>query len=86
MPMSERLKNAISFLNGFRKLTIIAVLILVGVIFRVTGHLTGMEMVELLRYTVVAFMAGNTVEHIGKAVQEWVKGNGKNVVDRAKND
>lgn len=86
MPLSERARNAIAFLNGFRKLTVIAVLILVGVIFRLSGHLTGTEMVELLRYTVVAFMAGNTVEHIGKAVTEWVKGNQEQIIQRNKND
>lgn len=74
MPLSERVRNIVSFLHGFRKFTVIAVLMVIGVTFRVTGHITGTEMVELLRYTVVAFMAGNTVEHIGKAVQEWVKG------------
>lgn len=74
MPLSERAKNILNFLNGFRKFTIMAALIIIGVTFRLTGHLTGMEMVELLRYTAVAFMTANTVEHIAGAVKDWIQG------------
>lgn len=73
MAMPEWLQNAISFLNGFRKFSIMMILVLVGVSFRLSGHLTGQEMVDLLRYTAVAFMAGNGLEHMTKAVVEWVK-------------
>jgi len=71
--MNQTLKDIIQFINGFRKWSIMATLITVGVTFRVLGFLTGQEMVELLRYTAVAFMAGNSLEHMSKAVIEWVK-------------
>lgn len=85
MPLSERAKNILNFLNGFRKFTVMAVLIIVGVVFRLTGHLSGTEMVELLRYTAVAFMAANGVEHMMKATQEWIKGKVKKEIEEAKN-
>lgn len=63
----------IQFINGFRKWSIMMILIIIGVSFRITGYLTGTEMVDLLRFTGVAFMSANSVEHIGKAVLEWIK-------------
>lgn len=69
----ERIKTVIAVLNGFRKFTVMLLLVLVGVTFRILDYLTGQEMVELLRYTTVAFMAGNGIEHMTKAVLEWVK-------------
>ena len=74
MPLSERLKNIVSFLNGFRKFTVMLILIIIGVTFRLTGYLSGMEMVELLKNIGVAFMATNGIEHMAKSVIEWVKG------------
>lgn len=48
-------------------------LMAIGVGFRLSGHISGQELVELLRYTVVAFMGTNALEHMSKAVLEWVK-------------
>lgn len=67
-------KTVINFLNGFRKFTIMAALVVIGIIFRVSDHLTGQEFVELLRYTTIAFFSANGIEHMTKAVSEWVKG------------
>lgn len=78
MALSERLKLVINFLNGFRKFTIMILLMMVGIIFRLTGHLTGEEMVNLLSGTAVAFMASNSVEHMKDAVIEWIKGHSNN--------
>lgn len=73
MPLSERAKNILSFLNGFRKFTVMCILIIIGVTFRLTGHLAGDEMVNLLSGAAVAFMSANGVEHVGKVVMEWLK-------------
>jgi predicted MFS family arabinose efflux permease len=67
------LKDFISFINGFRKWSIMMILILIGIGFRLTNYLSGKEMVDLLSLTGVAFMSANSVEHIGKAVTEWLK-------------
>lgn len=67
-------KTVINFLNGFRKFTIMASLVAIGIVFRVTDHLSGQEFVELLRYTTIAFFSANGIEHMTKAVSEWIKG------------
>ena len=79
MPLSERAKNILNFLNGFRKFTVMTMLILVGIIFRVAGYLTGAEFVSLLSDTAVAYMAFNGIEHMTDAVKEWAKGKFGNV-------
>lgn len=85
--MQQWLRDLISFLNGFRKFTIMFLLISLGASFRLASLytekawgvslLSGAEMVELLRYTAVAFMATNGIEHMSKAVVEWVKNKAK---------
>lgn len=72
--LSSWLKHLIQFLNGFRKFSIMVLLIVVGVIFRVTDFISGAEFVDLLKATTVAFMATNGIEHMSKSVIEWVKG------------
>ncbi len=79
MSLSERAKNILNFLNGFRKFTIMAALIIVGIIFRVVGLLTGAEFVSLLSDVAVAYMAFNGIEHMTDAVKEWAKGKFNNV-------
>jgi len=79
MSLSERAKNFLSFLNGFRKFTIMASLITVGIIFRLLGYITGAEFVSLLSDTAVAYMAFNGVEHLTNAVKVWVQGKLNNV-------
>lgn len=68
-----RLKQIINFLNGFRKFTIMFLLIVIGVTFRITDFVSGQEFVDLLKGTAVAFMAGNGLEHMTKATIEWIK-------------
>lgn len=74
MPMSERLKNFLSFLNGFRKFTVMSILVIVAMVFRILGYINGAEMVDLLKDVAVAYMAFNGLEHMTSAVKEWVKG------------
>ena len=71
--MASKIRDFIAVLSGFRKFTIILLLMVTGIIFRLTDFITGAEFVELLRYTTVAFMAGNGIEHVTKAITEWVK-------------
>jgi len=73
MAMPQWLKDVISFINGFRKFTVMVLLLVTGISFRVTDFITGSEFVELLRYTTVAYMGTNALEHMSKAVVEWVK-------------
>lgn len=73
MPLSERAKNVLLFINGFRKFLVMTILIIVGVSFRLTGYLSGVEMVDLLSGVAIAFMSANSVEHLSKSVIEWLK-------------
>jgi hypothetical protein len=50
-------------LKGYRKWSIIAGVIVVGVVFRLANLLSGAEFVTLIQTTVVAFVSGNGVEH-----------------------
>jgi len=71
--VNGKIQEIISFLNGFRKFTVMMLLIIIGVTFKLTGQLSGAEFVDLLRYTTVAFMSANGVEHIMNGVKEWLK-------------
>lgn len=59
-------------LNGFRKWSIMILLMTFGIIFLISGHLRGNEFVDLLRFTAVAFFSFNGIEHLGKAVVAWL--------------
>lgn len=63
----------INFLNGFRKFTVMFMLIVIGTIFLVTKHLNGAEFVELLKYTAIAYMGSNGLEHMTNAVKDFLK-------------
>jgi len=73
MSIRERIRELLLVVNGFRKLTLMAVLVIVGVVFRVLDYISGAELVELLKNTTVAYMAGNGIEHMTNAVKEWLK-------------
>lgn len=67
-------KDALQFLNGFRKFTIMALVLVVGVLFRVWGFVNGAEFVDLLSTTAVAFFGTNAAEHLIKTVGQWLGG------------
>ena len=67
------IRQLVNFLNGFRKFTVMILLMLVGVVFLISGHLSGSEFVKLLSSTAVAFMSANVVEHISTTVTTWVQ-------------
>ena len=65
--------DALAFLNGFRKFVVMMMLVVIGIIFRVTDYINGKEFVDLLSATAVAFMSFNGVEHMTKAVKAWIE-------------
>lgn len=65
--------QVLQFLNGFRKWTVMAAVLAVGVIFRIVGFVSGAEFVELLSTTAVAFFGTNAAEHLIKTVGQWIK-------------
>lgn len=58
------LKKAVDTIKGLRKWSIMFLLVVTGIIFRVTDLLTGVEFVTLLKGTAIAFFSSNAVEHI----------------------
>jgi hypothetical protein len=45
-------------------------LVVVGIVFRINGLLTGIEFVALLKGTAVAFFASNAVEHVKSVIKK----------------
>lgn len=50
-------------IRGLRKWSIMVILIVISIALRVSGLLSGVEMVSLLKDTTIAFMASNAIEH-----------------------
>jgi hypothetical protein len=59
----SKIKKAVMILLGFRKFIVMTAVLVVGIVFRVSGHIDGGEFVDLLKYTTIAFMSANGVEH-----------------------
>ena len=61
------LNKVVNTIKGLRKWSIMFLLVVVGIIFRVTELLTGVEFVALLKGTAIAFFSSNAVEHVKAA-------------------
>ena len=59
---------------GFRKVTIMLILVVVSICFLISGHITGGNFTELLKVTGAAFFASNVGEHLINAVKDKIKG------------
>jgi hypothetical protein len=67
------LKTAkLSIASGFRKWSIMALILTVGITFCAIGLVSGQEFVDLIRYTAVAFFATNVAEHFIRSLQEGI--------------
>lgn len=66
--------NILEFLNGFRKLSICLLVLILSTIFLVTHHITGEQYTSVLTVTVPAYFAGNIGEHLVDSVKEWIRG------------
>lgn len=58
------LNKIVSTIKGLRKWSIMFLLVVIGVVFRVNDLLTGVEFVALLKGTAIAFFSSNAVEHV----------------------
>jgi hypothetical protein len=50
-------------IRGLRKWSIMVIIIIIGIVFRVLDYVNGVEFVSLLKGIGVAFMASNAIEH-----------------------
>jgi hypothetical protein len=77
--MTQYIINFLNTLQGLRKTMVMLSLILLGAIFRVKGYISGDNMVDLLKGTVIAFFSANGLEHITTTVKEYINTKGKKV-------
>lgn len=85
------IRDAIQVLSGMRKFSVMMCLVTLGGVFRLASlytakkyqfeFISGAEMVDLLRYTAVAYFSANTLEHMTKAIRDWATKKGKSVVE-----
>lgn len=61
------LNKLIGTIKGLRKWSIMFLLVVVSIIFRMSGLLTGLEFVALLKGTAIAFFSSNAIEHVKSA-------------------
>lgn len=76
----SKFKNFVQFLNGFRKWTIMAGIMLISSGFLALGNLSGAEFVDLHKVIIPVFLGANGVEHMMKAVKGWL---GEKVSEKA---
>lgn len=70
--MKQKIAEWLNVIFGFRKFLALMLLLIVGIVFRVMGYLSGTEFVDLAKNTTVAFFAANGVEHIVATVKDVV--------------
>lgn len=68
--MNAKLAEFLAVFFGFRKLLILMILFIVGIIFRLNDLINGAEMVDLFKTTAIAFMGANGVGKIVNAVRD----------------
>lgn len=66
-------KGSLSSVMGFRKFSVMLLLILIGVVFLVIGLLSGDNFVDLLSSTAIAFFGANVAEHATNLGSNYVK-------------
>lgn len=69
----SRLRDFISFLNGFRKLTICFLVIISATALLLTKYITSDNYTAIMTITVPAYFAGNVGEHLTSVVKDWIK-------------
>lgn len=69
--------NFLNTLQGLRKTIVMMSLIILGAVFRVKGYISGDNMVDLLKGTVIAFFSANGLEHITTTIKEYINSKGQ---------
>jgi len=72
MVMARWLRDLLSFLNGFRKLVICILALILGTIAVYTRFIDGPTYGKVLTITVPAYFAGNIGEHLTNSIKEWL--------------
>lgn len=77
--MIQFIINFLNALQGLRKTVVMGILIVLAVVFRVKGLISGDNMVQLLQGTTIAFFTANGLEHMTSTVKEYIGANGKKI-------
>lgn len=67
------IRDFIAVLSGFRKFSIMTLLLITAIVFRSIDLVSGQEFVDLLKNTTIAFFSFNGIEHMTGAIKEWIK-------------
>lgn len=84
--MKQKIADFLNIFFGFRKTLLMVILYIVGIIFRITGLLSGAEMVDLFKGTTIAFMSANGLEHIVEVVKQKIASTAKSDAPEAPSD
>jgi len=60
-------------IQGLRKWSIMIFLVLIAIVFRINNLLSGVEMVDLLKATTIAFFSSNAIEHMKRLLTKKEK-------------
>ena len=58
------LSKVVDTIKGLRKWSIMFLLVVIAIVFRITDLLSGAEFVTLLKGTAIAFFSSNAIEHV----------------------
>ncbi len=79
--MKQKLADFIAIFLGLRKTIVMFTLLLIAIVFRIEELINGEQLVDLLRYTVIAFFSANSIEHVGETIRHYVNAQGQQVTD-----
>jgi hypothetical protein len=71
--------NFVNSIQGIRKTLVMLALMVLSSFFLVKGLLTGNNFTDLLKATVLGFLACNSVEHLTSVVKEHINSKGQKV-------
>lgn len=74
--MKQAIVNFLNVFMDLQKALIMLMLILIGIIFRIENLISGSDMVDLLKNTVIAFFAVHATQHIVSTVNSYYSNQG----------
>ncbi len=69
--------NSLNVLQGLRKTVVMLSLMAIAVVMRVKGYLSGDNVSDMLKGTILGFFASNGLEHISGTVKEYINSKGQ---------
>ena len=77
--MKEKLAEFLNVIFGLRKFIIMLLAMVMAIAFRIKGLISGDNLVDLLKATIIAFFGANGVEHIVAVVKDVAASKMKNM-------